>query len=80
MNALGHSCFGYLQKKGKLFTRKLPNIMYCTKLCKNTLRHGKTTTSCLYFEQDLHNNKMFYKACVPLDDIFFAIDIGSIAK
>ena len=54
--------------------------MYCTKLCKSTLLHGKTTTSCLYFEQDLHSNKMFYKACVPLDDIFFAIDIGSIAK
>ena len=71
MNVVDHSCFGYLEKKGKLFTRKLPNSMHYTKFCKTTLHHVKTTTLYLYFEQKLHSDKMFYKACVPLGHIFW---------
>ena len=37
MKVLGHACFGYLEKKRKIFNRKLPNIAYYTKFCKNTL-------------------------------------------
>ena len=70
MNFLGHPCFGYLQKKRKLFTRKLPKVMYYTKFYENTLRHVKTTTLYLFLEQELHSDEMFYKPCVPMSDIF----------
>ena len=50
MNVLGHTCFRYLEKKWKFFSRKLPNIMYYTEFYKTTLRHVKTTTFYLYLE------------------------------
>ena len=59
-------------------TSKLPKIMYYTKFYKNTLHHVKTTTLYFYLEQELHSDEMFYKACVPLGDIFSAIEIESI--
>ena len=62
---------GYFEKKWKLFTRKLPKIMYYTKFLKNTLRHVKTTTLYLHLEQELNSDEMFYKACVPLGDVFW---------
>ena len=74
MNALGHAGFGYLEKKWKLFTRKL--LIRDIKFYKNTSHHVKTTTSCLYLEQELHSDEMSYKACVPPDDI--EIEIGDI--
>ena len=67
MNVPGHACFGYL----KLFSRKLPRIIYYTKFYKIILRHVKTTTLHLYLEQKLGSDKRFYKACVPLGDIFW---------
>ena len=71
MTVLGQSCFEYLEKKVKLFIRKLSNIMYYTIFCKNTLHHVKTTILYLYFEQELHGNEMFYQTCVRLGDIFW---------
>ena len=58
MNVLGHACFGYLKKKCKLFTRKLPKVMYYTKSYENTLRHVKTTTLYLYLEQELRSDEI----------------------
>ena len=71
MNVLDHSCFAYLEKKGILFTMKLPNIIYYRKFCKNTLHHAKITTLCLYFEHEYRSNEMFQKVCVSLGDIFW---------
>ena len=48
--------------------------MYYTEFYKNTLRHAKTTTLYLYFEQQQHS-----ETCVPLGDIFLAIEIECIA-
>ena len=45
--------------------------MYYTKFKKNTLRHVKTTTLYLHLEQELNSDEMFYKACVPLGDVFW---------
>ena len=70
MNFLGHACFGYLEKKWKLFTRKLPKVIYYAKFYENTLRHVKTTTLYLYLGQELHNDEIFSKPCVPMGDIF----------
>ena len=70
MNFLGHACFGYLEKKRKFFTRKLPKVMYYTKFYKNTLRYVKTTTLYLYLEQEQHSYEMFSKPSVPMGDIF----------
>ena len=70
MNFLGHACFEYLEEKRKLFTRKLPKVMYYTKFSENTLSHVKTTTLYLYLEEELHSDEMFYKPCVPMGDIF----------
>ena len=44
--------------------------MYYAKFYENTLRHVKTTTLYLHLEQELHSDKMFYKPCVPVGDIF----------
>ena len=62
------SVYRELESIQKLFTRKLPNIMYYTKFQKNFLRHVKTTTLYLYLEQELHIDKLFYKAYIPLGD------------
>ena len=70
MNVLGHTSFWYLEKQWKLFSKKLPNIMYHTEFYKTTLRHYKTTTLYLYLEQELHSDEIFHKACVPLSDVF----------
>ena len=46
------------------------NFLICNiKFYKNNSHHVKTTTSCLYIEQELYSDEMFYKACVPLGDI-----------
>ena len=39
------------------------------KFYKKTSHHVKTTTLCLYLEQELHGDEVFYKGCVPLGDI-----------
>ena len=70
-NALGRACFRYLEKKWKLFTRRLAKIMYHTKFYKNTLSHAKTTTLHLYPEQELHSDEMFYRPCVSMGDIIW---------
>ena len=44
--------------------------MSYTKVYTNIIRHVKTNTLYLYLEQELHSDKIFYKACVPLGDIF----------
>ena len=74
MNILGYACFRYLEKKGKLFTRKFLNIMSYTEFYKNTLRHVKTTTLYLHFKLQQHS-----ETCAPLGDIFLAIEIECIA-
>ena len=73
MNVLGYAqaCFWYVEKQRKLFSRKLPNIIYYAEFYKTTLRHCKTTTSYLYLEQELHSDEIFHKACVPLGDAFW---------
>ena len=53
-----------------------PNIIYHTEFSKITLHHVKTTILYFYLEQELHNNEIIHKACVPLRDFFFAIEIS----
>ena len=74
MNLLEHSDFGYLEKKGKLFTRKFSNIMYYAKFCKNTLHLAKTTTLSSF----LSKSYIVMKCSIKLVSgwvIFSAIDI-----
>ena len=71
MNVLGHACFGCLEKKWKLLTRKLPNIIYFTEFYKIILRHLKITTLYLYLEQELDSDEIFHKACVSLGNWFW---------
>ena len=70
MNVLGQICLWHLEKKWKLFSRKLPNIIYYAEFYKTTLRHCKTTTLYIYLEQELNSDEIFHKACVPLGDVF----------
>ena len=56
MNVLGHEYFGYLEKKWKLFGRKLPNIMYYTEFYKSILRHVDAIILFLYLKQELHSD------------------------
>ena len=69
---LSRSCmFWVFREKWKIFTRKLPNIIYYTEFYKITLRHVKTATLYLYLEQELHGDEIFYKPCFPLGNIIW---------
>ena len=54
--------------------------MYYTKFYKITLRHVKTNTLDLYLVQELRSDNMFYKACVPLGDIFWRQKLKASAR
>ena len=45
--------------------------MYYAEFYETTIRHCRTTTSCLYLEEELHSDEIFRKACVPLGDAFW---------